>query len=457
MAQTGSPRRIANLTQAVIYTIIVIGILVLVNFLANRWNKSYDSTANKRYTLSDQTAKIVKELKQPLTISYWGQPQNFPNARDLFDRYQSLSSNVKVTFEDVDKKRTQALAAGVHSPLPNIFVTVGNKKEEAKTLTEEDVTGAIVRALKGGDRTVCYVLGSGEPSTDDTNPGGLSKLKELTEKNNYKTETIKLLEKQEIPAECTIVVAAGPRREYIKAEVEAIQKYVENGGRALLMLDPPLKFGGEVDENKALAEVLKSWGVKLTDDLVLDTSGLGQVFGLGPEYTLVTSYENHAITNSMKDVPTGFPIARSMEVSDGEKTKVSALFASGQDSIATKNLASPEVRPGPNDLKGPLTLAAAGTYNTGKENVTGRFVVVGSSRFVSNGFLPFNGNRDLYMNMINWLSSDEDLISIRPKEPENRPLNMNTRQVAAVLYGSVFGIPLLIVGAGVAVWWKRRY
>jgi len=189
---------------------------------------------------------------------------------------------------------------------------------------------------------------------------------------------------------------------------------------------------------------------------VLDTSGLGQVFGLGPEYTLVTAYENHAIVRDMKDIPTGFPLARSLEAKDGEKTKVSALFASGADSLATMNLSSPEVRPGPKDPKGPLTLAAAGTYTTGQENTTGRFVVVGSSQFVVNGFLPFNGNRDLFLNMINWLSSDEDLISIRPKEPENRPLNMNTRQVNGVLYGSVFGIPILIVAAGVVVWLKRR-
>ena len=318
------------------------------------------------------------------------------------------------------------------------------------------MTGAIVRTLKGGDRMVCFTLGSGESSAEDATPAGYGKVKELTEKNNYKTQVVKLLEKPQIPMECTIVVVGGPRRDYIKPQVDAIQTFVESGGRALIMLDPPLKFGGEIDDNAALVDVLKSWGVTLLKDLVLDTSGLGQIFNLGPEYALVTSYENHAIVKDMKEVPTGFPIARSMTVADAEKTKVSALLSTSADSVATMNLASAEIRPGPKDPKGPLVLAAAGTYNTGKENTTGRFVVVGSSRFVSSGFLPFNGNRDLYMNMINWLSSDEDLISIRPKEPEDRPLNMNTRQVSMLLYGSVFGIPLLIVFAGVSVWWRRR-
>jgi ABC-type uncharacterized transport system involved in gliding motility auxiliary subunit len=101
-------------------------------------------------------------------------------------------------------------------------------------------------------------------------------------------------------------------------------------------------------------------------------------------------------------------------------------------------------------------LGAAGTYTTGKETGNGRFVVVGTSGFAANNFIGFNGNRDLFMNMLNWLSSDEDLISIRPKEPSDNPLNMNARQVSMLFYSSVVGLPLLIVIAGVGVWWRRR-
>ncbi len=240
-------------------------------------------------------------------------------------------------------------------------------------------------------------------------------------------------------------------------EVDALKANVEDGGRVLFMLDPPLKFGGqEIDENAALATVLTGWGVTPQKDLVLDLGGLGQVFGAGPEYPLVTAYENHAIVRDMKDVPTLFPIARSLEVKNGDKTMVEKLFSTTADSFATLNLSSPEIRQGPNDLKGPLVLGAAGTYTTGKESGNGRFVVVGTSSFAINNFITFNGNRDLFLNMLNWLSSDEDLISIRPKEPTDRPLNMYQRQMALLKYGSVIGLPLLIVAMGVGVWWRRR-
>ncbi|HXP86686.1 MAG TPA: GldG family protein [Bryobacteraceae bacterium] len=457
MATQQQQRRAANFAQAAVYTLIAIAILGIINFLANRYNKSLDVTANKRYTLSDQTEKIAKNLKGDITIAYWDQPSKFPGAHDLLDRYKNLSTKIDVQYNDADKQLTKARAAGVKA-LPTIFIQIGSKKEEAKSLTEEEVTGALVRVLKGGDRTVCFTLGSGEPSLEDSNPReGYSSLKQLIERNNYKTQTVKLLEKPQVPMECTILVVGGPKRDYIPPEVAAIKGYLEDGGKLLVMMDPPLKFAGnEVDENKALTDVLAGWGVKLQRDLVLDTSGIGQVFGLGPEFPLVTKYESHAIVREMKDTPAGFPIARSMETTRVDKANVEPLFQTTEDSFATLNLAAQEIKPGPNDLKGPLTLGVAGTYTTGKEAGNGRFVVVGSSRWVSNGFLAFNGNRDLFMNMINWLSSDEDLISIRPKEPEDRPLNMNSRQMTMMFYSSVLMIPLLVVVAGVGVWWRRR-
>jgi ABC-type uncharacterized transport system involved in gliding motility auxiliary subunit len=453
---TQKNNRTANFAQALVYTLIVLAILGTVNFLANRYNKSYDSTSNKKFTLSDQTAKIAKNLQQSVTITYWDRPTGFQNARDLLDRYKNLSSKINVDYEDVDKRRTQAIAAGVKA-LPTIAIQVGNKKEEAKSLTEEEISGALVRALKGGDRTVCFVLGSGEHSADDTDREGLSTAKTLVEKNNYKTQTVKMLPKPEIPKDCTILVVPGPKRDYIQLEVDALKNYVEDGGRALFMLDPPLMFGGQqIDENAGLAMVLSGWGVTLQKDLVLDLSGMGQVFGAGPEYPLVTAYESHAIVREMKDVATLFPITRSLEVKNGDKTTVEKLFSTTADSFATTNLSSPEIRQGKNDLKGPLVLGAAGTYTTGKEAGNGRFVVVGTSSFAINNFIGFNGNRDLFMNMLNWLSSDEDLISIRPKEPADRPLNMNARQVSLMFYSSVIGLPLLIVVMGVGVWWRRR-
>src|SRR5450432_3577759 len=130
-----------------VYILVILAIVTVANVLANRYNKSYDSTANKRYSLSDQTAKIVKELKQDATITYYDRQSSFRNAQDTLDRYSNLSPRVHVNYVDVDKNPQIARAAGV-TKLGTSFVQIGDKKEEAKSVTEEEITGAFIRDLK---------------------------------------------------------------------------------------------------------------------------------------------------------------------------------------------------------------------------------------------------------------------------------------------------------------------
>jgi ABC-type uncharacterized transport system involved in gliding motility auxiliary subunit len=450
-------RQTKYVAYAATYIIIVLAAVVVVNVLANRFNKSYDATSNKRYSLSDQTAKIVKGLKQNATITYFQQSTRFRDGKDLLDQYANLSPKVKVEYVDPDKNPQAAREAGIRN-FGTAVVQIGTKKEEAKSMTEEGLTGAFIRDLKSNTRTVCFVTGSGEHQIDDSDRGGLSRFKDLLAKDNYETKTISLLQTAEVPTDCTTLVVAGPTRNYEQPEVDAIKKYVESGGRALLMFDAPLKAGrSEIADNDALASVLQTWGVSLNKDLILDLNPLGQMVGLGPQVALVTSYESQPIVSEMKGTATGFPLSRSLEVKSGDKTSVQKLFDSSSTSLATSNLSSATVNVNdPKNKKGPLTIAAAGTYNTSKENAQGRFVVVGSSSWVSNGFINFNGNNDLALNAVNWLSSDEDLISIRPKEREDRRITMTRSQLSWVRATSQFLLPAIVVVVGVGVWWKRR-
>lgn len=442
---------------ATTYIIVIVTALVVANVLADRYNKSYDTTSNKRYSLSEQTAKIVKGLKQDATITYYNQSTRFNDGRDLLDQYANLSRKLKVEYVDPDKNPQAAREANIRN-FGTAVVQVGDKKEEAKSMTEEGITGALIRDLKNTTRTICFVAGSGEHQIDNSARDGLSQFKTLILKDDYKSETVDLLQKAEVPSECTVLVIAGPTKNYQQPEVDSIKKYVEDGGRALFAIDPPLKLGrDEIADNDELANLLKSWGVTLAKDLVLDFNPLGQIAGTGPQVALVTRYESQPIVNEMKGTATGFPLSRSIQVSNTDKTGVQKLFETSDKSLATDNLSSPKVNTeDPKNKKGPLTLAAAGTYNTGKENSQGRFVVIGGSTWMSNTFLSFNGNGDLALNTMNWLSSDEDLISIRPKEKDDRRITMTSSQLAWVRATSQFMLPAIVVIAGIFVWLKRR-
>ncbi|MCX6592243.1 MAG: GldG family protein [Acidobacteria bacterium] len=466
---------------ASVYVLVIVAILAGGNYLANRYNKSYDTTSNKRYSLSDQTEKVVKNLKQEVKITYFDKADRFPAAKDLLDRYSTMSTKLKVEYIDPYKKPTIAKAAGIKTE-GTTLVELGTKREEAKSVTEEEITGAIIRTLKGGDRTVCFVAGSGEHSLEDTRGPGYSQLKEAIEKANYKTRQISLLgadraadakapekvnisgdaaagpasgAKMEIPKDCTVTVVAGPKFDYVQPAVDALKANVEGGGHVLFMLDPPLKLGrDETAENAALTAMLAGWGVSLDKNLVIDLSGIGQIFGLSEVVPLVTSYEQHPIVREMKEVAVGMPLTRSVTTQSADKTQVEKLFSSSKSSFATTNLSAAEIRPSDKDQKGPLPLAAAGTYAGASGQ--GRFVVAGSSGFAANNILRFNGNKDLFLNMISWLSADEDMISIRPKDPEDRRLSLTRAQMTMVRSVSQFLIPLMVILAGVAVWWKRR-
>jgi ABC-type uncharacterized transport system involved in gliding motility auxiliary subunit len=459
---------------AVAYIVVIVLVLAAVNFLANRYPKTYDATSNRQFSLSDQTIKLVKGLKQDVRATYFGDSSSFAGARDLLDQYATYSTKFHADYLDPVRKPQQARAAGYRSDSA-VVLSAGDKKEGAKALSEEEITGALVRALKTGDRNVCFLSAAGEHSIEDSSPNGYSTAKALLERDNYMTRTLtpkgtapeegkSLSVGQapasaafEVPKDCTVLVVGGPQTDYPAPVVTAIKTYVEGGGRALIMLDEPLKIGrGEsASENPELVKQLDSWGVVMNKDLALDLSGLGQLFGLGPEMPLIAQYPQHVITQPLTRLPTVFPLSRTIDVKPDASGKVEKLIDTMPESVATTQIAaSGQVDPS-KGRKGPLSLAVAVTLSGSN---AGRVIVMGTSQWAANSLLGSRriANGDLFGNMVNWLSSDEEMISIRPKTSEDRPLNITIQKLNLLFWLSVIIFPLAIVGLGLGTWWQRR-
>jgi ABC-type uncharacterized transport system involved in gliding motility auxiliary subunit len=479
MAATWLKARQTKYTAYVtLYLVVIIAVLGAANFLANRYDKSYDATKNKQFSLSDQTIKVVKGLKSDVHITYFDDQTRFPTARNLLDRYANLSSKIKVSYIDPVKKPQEARVAGF-SRDSNIVVDSGSRKEPAKALTEEEVTGALIRSLKTQTRTVYFLSAGGEYSTEETGATGYSRLKDLLTQDNYKTQvltpkgtapeagkTINLNEKQapaaastfEIPKDCTVLVVGGPQLAYTTSVVDAIKKYIDGGGRALFMLDDPLRVSrdSQTEDSPELLKMLSDWGVTPQKDLVLDLSGIGQsLFGTGPEVPVIFQYESQTIVRPMQRIPTAFPLARSLDIKSTGAATVDKMFGTTDDSLGIDEIGANGAIDPKKGKKGPFTLAAAGT-TTGTNK--GRFVVFGTARWAENNLMNSNalGNRDLFVNSIDWLSNDEDLISIRPKDAENQPLNITGQRGTMMFWLSVVIFPLAIVGMGLGTWWNRR-
>lgn len=453
-------RRTRYTAYVTVYILVIVAVVALANYLSTDYYKTIDLTSNQRYSLSDQTAKIVKGLKQTATITYIDQETGFKRAKDLLGQYKNLSSKVKVEYVEMDKNPKAARAAAIAAGLKELrygtaLVQIGTRDEEAKSLDETGITGAIVRDLKGKVRNVCFMAGAGETQIDDTTRYGYSVFKEVIEKDNYQTKTVNWLEKGEIPNDCTVLVVGGPVKDYVQVEVDAVKKYVEGGGRALFLLQPPLKGGrNSIADNDALTSLIQSWGVTLEKDIILDR--IGQQNGLGPEAAVIlkSGYGSHAIVNEMKRIESVLERSRSIEVKNTDKTTVEKLFSTSPATLAVMNLSAPDLQD-PNNKRGPFTIGAAGEYKTGKENAPGRFVVVGSSDWVSNGNIYSVGNADLAVNSINWLASDEDMISIRPKAEDDRRVMLGGGEMKMVIWVSQALLPLSVVVCGILVWVRR--
>ena len=196
-----------------------------------------------------------------------------------------------------------------------------------------------------------------------------------------------------------------------------------------------------------LTAQLAAWGVIANKDLVLDTSGIGQIFGFSEVILLVTSYESHAIVREMKGVATAFPLARTLDVKTGGKWTPEKLFSTSENSFATTNLGAQ----GNSDRSGEGQEGSADARRGGFEWDRAAIVVVGSSSWLRTACSASTAIAILFLNMINWLSSDEELISIRPKDPEDRRLALNRSQMTMIFYTSVLLLPLAVI----ARWYQR--
>jgi ABC-type uncharacterized transport system involved in gliding motility auxiliary subunit len=436
-----------------LYTLIVIALVTLVNWFVNSHDHRWDMTPNKKYSLSDQSRKLLRELNRDVTIYAFDRERSFGERRDVLGMYASASNKLKVKYVDPDRQPALAKEFGVRT-YGTIVVSAGDRHMESQGDSEEGITNALVRVLKG-QRMACFITTHGERSLDSSERDGYDHFKTQLGDENYQTQALPFLQKMEIPKDCTMAVIAGPQNDYLPPEIDAINKYVQDGGRALVMVDAGVDIPN-------LTKLLGDWGVTARNDLVIDENPVAQIFGTEPYMPLIVKYGTNPIVQPLNGRATLFPLSRSFEVGKDSKPGATAdsLCDTSADSYDVKDW-NPKIKqikfePG-KDLKGPFAVAVAGSISGGGDKKTeGRFVALGTSLIAANSFLNFQSNRDFIMNSINWLSADEDLISIRATPPESQHLNMNAEQMRRVLIMGVFGIPILIVLAGVLVWWQRR-
>ncbi len=444
--------------------VLFIGILSIVNYLSERHNIRADLTESDFFSLADQTVKVLKGLEDDVWVyAFFKDPDTSGEEmrlRDLFEEYDVRSEKFHYEFIDPDKKPERAKAYDVKQ-YRTVVIVSGDKEEQILDVNEEKLTNAILKVSREERKKVFFLEGHGERDIENIDREGYNTAKIALEEENYDIAKIMLAREETIPDDCAALIVASPKVDLLANELEKIEGYLKSGGSVLLMLDPSPGIGME--------SFLSKWGVEVGDDVVVDVSGMGRLFGAGPTIPLVSEYLSHSITEDF-NVMTFFPLARSVTPVKREETSAQTLLRTTARSWAERNYQEEPFKPDEDvDLMGPISLAVAVTREIETEadslameelpdgdKAASRMVVFGDADFACNSYFTGQGNSDLFLNVVNWLAEEEDLISIRPKVRADRRVTMTSTQTKYVFYLTVFAMPLLVLVAGIVVKVRRR-
>jgi ABC-type uncharacterized transport system involved in gliding motility auxiliary subunit len=465
--RTGGARRSGKYgTSAILNAALTIALLSLLAFLTTRYHARLDWTETGSHSLTEQTKEVLDGLKQDVEVTAFYQAVAAAPARDFLERYQYATPRLKVTFVDPLARPGLVKELGVtESKLANgvLLVKLGEEKVEVTELTESALTNALVKLTRGKAKKIYFLSGHNERPIDGEEAGkpeGFQFAKEALANENYAVETLLLASQPDVPADASAVIVAGPTRPFHATEVPALQRYLERGGGLMVLVDPRA--------NTDIYPKLAEWGVDVGDDVIID-----QRFGAQgqPLTFFALDYPGHPITEGFRD-PTLFHMARSVTPKAEAAAAFSPIVRSSEQSWAERDVeklfkdSRGELDDA--DLKGPVTVAVAGTLELGAARPPpagagetpkapqARLVVVGDADFASNAIVQQFSNRDFFVNSVNWLLGDVEAISVRPTEARASRLQLTREIVVQLRYLSLFVLPEAIAVLGVVVWWRRR-
>jgi ABC-type uncharacterized transport system involved in gliding motility auxiliary subunit len=427
-----------------IMVLLVLGVIGLVEAISYRHSTRLDLTENKRHSLSPQTIQLLKNLKTEVNaVGFFRSDQPGKRvAEDLLKQYQRYSGG-RFTGKIVDPDREPGLARRYNvESYGTIVLETKAKSEKVLDAEEEKLTNGLVKVTREGKRAVYVIQGHGEHELGNTERQGFSEVKGALERANYEVKPLVLAREGKIPDDAGVVMLPGPRNDLFPPELDALDSYLAKGGKVLVMVDP--------FQSQGLKGYLAKYGFEVGDNLVIEPSPIGRLFGIGPQ-----QYDSHPITRDMGGVTTLFPLTRSVSAvkTPPPGTTVQPLAQTSPQSWGETDRAAlqrGEVKLDPQDMKGPVPVAAVATRDKA------RVVVYGTSNLASNQFLNVQGNRDFFLNTVSWLAEEEDQISIRARDTRQTPVFLSAQQGQAAFLLPVVVLPGLVLVAGIVAVVRRR-
>lgn len=472
--------------NALLFSAGVVAVVALLNVIATRHSWRTDLTADRFFSLSDQTVKVLEALPRRIKATVFinqASPES-TQIKDLLEQYRHHGKNLELEFVDADQKPERAMIYKISSYNTVVLETEGARRKDIlahemfgyggmmgmggqpqrEFKGEAVLTAALLTLSSDRQRTVYFLEGHGERSVLDTTESGVSELKAGLERDNFIVKTISLIREGQVPADADLVVMSGPRKPLLPAETRALDAWLLGAGRLLVLLDSESGAAG-------LDAVLKPYGITVQTGWAADPR---QHFNAAGPLVPIPVYEPHPITDGLRKEGVGvlFPLARGLALGTSDRGTVSALLKTTDDGWLETTMSlktQPKFNAGA-DKAGPITLAAAVTVTPAPAASStlatdepepaepqAKIVVYGNVEWIVNSTRGSSlGNLDLFANTINWLTGESKRISIRPKQREERRIFFTNVKTKVMGWTTIIFIPLAVLAAGVLRWWRRR-
>jgi hypothetical protein len=429
---------------------LLVAAIALAGWLSVRWQVQFDWSRGDRASLTGATAATLAALDGPVEIVSYARErggQREPIAR-FVARYTALKPDLTLRFVDPDRDPDAARAKGVRVD-GELELAYRGRTQRLLRLNERELTSALARLARGGERVVAFVVGHGERRPDGDANHDLGRFGALLAEQGLRTVNLALATAGQVPDGTALVVLAGPRTELAAAELDALVAWVDGGGALLWLTDPNAPDG--------LARLGNALGVGVLPGTVVDATA--QALGIGdPSFVAIDAYPPHATTDAF-DLVTLLPQAAALAKLAGDRFALTPLLRTGARSWTESGPIDGTIGYDANgaEVPGPVDVAVALTRLSPRPDATEqRVVVVGDGDFLSNSFLGNGGNRELGLRLVNWLLGDDRLVDIDAPAAPDRHLALGPGLAALLGVGFLVVLPLGLLLTGLGVAWLRR-
>ncbi|VAW53578.1 hypothetical protein MNBD_GAMMA07-641 [hydrothermal vent metagenome] len=443
--------------QHILFIFLLLGSTGFAGWLSNEYNFRSDWTAGKRHSLSDDTTQLLSQMPFEITVRSY-QPDNptlTKAVNEVLKNYQDHKADFKFKIINPDIFLAQAKSDQV-TRYGQTVIEYNDKTERIDNLSEDALSNALIRLQLDNKPQLLFLTQHGERSIGDDSETGYQQLANQLTLKGFDVQNINLIN-QALTLENSVLVLSSINKPLLDTEQKKILQYIKAGGHLLMLQDP-------APEASQLA-LLAALRINVIDGIVVDSNQkVNAMLKLShPAMVPILEYKRHPITEKMQYY-TLFTTAAALvhdttnTPQQGQWLATNLLITADTSWAETGDFLLGLAFDKTKDFAGPLSIGIAQQRQITLQDkkVTQRVVVIGDTDFIANNNLGKGANLDFILNTFNWLTQNEKLISIAPKNAPDLRLNLSAPVAALLGLVFLFALPIFFFIMGAAIWSKRR-